>query len=239
MFRKLETEIYNPKILVYGKSGTGKTTSIETIPNEFFPVLIINIENKIGVINSGGRDFIVTPHIKTIDDFERVLSYAEKAKDKFKTVVIDSFTFLQNLYIKSVSHLDTEKDKRMFYSKIFSYTDGVIDRICKIFSDKVVIITALEDIEGLTNVYNGNPMLVGKSKITIISRFDIVLYSFTSKGEYKWLTHDTDTKIAKSIRGLDGIIAQDYSILLSKWFDKSYKPSKSLNNNNGGSNESK
>ena len=82
-------------VMAYGRSGTGKTTFASTFPK---PLLLLDVREKgtDSVANVDGIDVV------TVDDwgqFEEVYWYLSEGKHKYKTVVIDQLTQLQDLAI--------------------------------------------------------------------------------------------------------------------------------------------
>lgn len=89
-----------PKVLamlVYGRSGTGKTTFGGTWPK---PALLIDIREKgtDSVSNIEGLDVV---QVDTWDEFEEVYWYIKQEK-KYKTVIIDQVSQLQDVCMESV-----------------------------------------------------------------------------------------------------------------------------------------
>lgn len=83
------------KLNVYGRSGTGKTTFACTFPK---PLLLIGAEDGTkSVANVKGVDFV---RLENSDDLEVLTKHA--AKGHYKTVVLDSATFLQNIILKEL-----------------------------------------------------------------------------------------------------------------------------------------
>lgn len=96
---KQVSEINNPRSsVIYGRSGTGKTTLAATWPK---PILFLDI-------NDQGTDSISdikkcdVLEIETWEDFEEIYWWLSKNPEEYKTVVIDTVTGLQDLAIKRV-----------------------------------------------------------------------------------------------------------------------------------------
>lgn len=89
-----------PKVmamLVYGRSGTGKTTFAATFPK---PALLIDVREKgtDSVSNVEGLDVI---QVDTWEEFEEVYWYVKQEK-KYKSVIIDQVSQLQDVCMESV-----------------------------------------------------------------------------------------------------------------------------------------
>lgn len=85
---------FNPYVvLIAGKSGTGKSSSLEGL-KDHSKVLYLNCENGRALpFKSGFKEI-------TITNPEQVITYINKSKesDKFDTIVIDSLTYLMEMY---------------------------------------------------------------------------------------------------------------------------------------------
>lgn len=214
--KKFARESITPSILVYGRSGTGKTYSLATIPDRYLPAYIINVENKLASLYPKDENhFYVSEPIVNMDSFKAALRELEANRDNVKTIIVDSLTYLQSMYALSISSLkDNDRTKFKYFDMVGDFVNKVLDKIFS-FTDKVKIFTCLEDVEGLTNKYSGMIMLQGKSKITVISRFDSVLYSFVDNGRYLWRTKPYEDIVCKThLVNIDEIIPQDYSLVL-------------------------
>lgn len=88
------------KILVYGRSGTGKTTFIGTAPK---PLLVLDVREE-GTTSIRSRKDTFVLKIETWEDLEEAYWYlAGPGADKFKSVAIDTVTPLQDLALKKVT----------------------------------------------------------------------------------------------------------------------------------------
>lgn len=87
------------KILVYGRSGTGKTTFIGSCPK---PLLVLDIrEQGTTSIRQSSESFVVS--IESWEDFEDAYWFLDSEEGKkYKTVAIDTVTPLQELALKKV-----------------------------------------------------------------------------------------------------------------------------------------
>lgn len=88
------------KVLVYGRSGSGKTTFIGTCPK---PLLVLDVREQ-GTTSIRSREDTFVLKIEDWDELEEVYWYlAGPGKDRFKTVAIDTVTPLQDLALKKVT----------------------------------------------------------------------------------------------------------------------------------------
>ncbi len=218
MIRSIESEKMPIKILVYGKSGTGKTYSLSTLPPSYRPAIVFNIENKLAPI--AGQPGIYTTDLITDASslkaaVQELRDYEEQNKVHFPTVVIDSFTLLQLRLAEAYESLRSNERNRMaYYEKVLQVTMRCVDYLLLEFRDRLVIFTALEDVEGLSGEYSGQISLLGKARALVASRFDTVIYSFIEKGGYYWRLR-SDTQPLKTHSPIEEeVIPQDYALLL-------------------------
>lgn len=79
--------------LFYGKAGTGKTTLAASFPG---PVLHLDIREK-GTDSIADVKGVDTIQVKTWDDFEKLYWYLKTGKHKYKSVIVDALSQLQDL----------------------------------------------------------------------------------------------------------------------------------------------
>lgn len=85
-------------MILYGRSGTGKTTIASTFPK---PILILDIkEEGTDSIADYSDDEIKVLPVESWDDIEQMYWYLESGKHPFKSVVIDTVTQMQELCLK-------------------------------------------------------------------------------------------------------------------------------------------
>lgn len=107
---------FNPYVvLIAGKSGTGKSSSLEAL-RDHDKVLYLNCENGRALpFKSGFKEI-------TITNPEQVITYINKSKesDKFDTIVVDSLTYLMDMYESKVVLQATNTQKAWGdYSQFF------------------------------------------------------------------------------------------------------------------------
>jgi Cdc6-like AAA superfamily ATPase len=213
-----EVERLSLKICVYGKSGTGKTYSCSTIP-EKYSVVFVNVDNKLASLPEEFRkrsNVFMTEPITTPNEYSAAIR--EIANHKFDVVVIDSFTFVQQRIAEALSSAYEDPQKRLqYYDKLMRQTINALDFTINKLKDKTVIFTLLEDVDGLTGKYNGEIMLTGKAKTLLPSRFDVIMYSFVEKRNYKWRIRSEENlcKIVPHMWHLDDEIPQDYGLIIN------------------------
>lgn len=85
-------------MIIYGRSGTGKTTVASTFPK---PILILDIkEEGTDSIADYSDDEIKVLPVESWDDVEQIYWYLESGKHPFKSVVIDTVTQMQEICLK-------------------------------------------------------------------------------------------------------------------------------------------
>jgi len=89
----------------YGRAGTGKTTLAGSFPG---PILLLDVNDQ-GTDSVSDVDHIDVLETHAWDDFEVAYWWLKKNPDKYKTVVIDTVTQLQQLAIEKIL-IDQEKD---------------------------------------------------------------------------------------------------------------------------------
>lgn len=96
---KSVSDVNNPRSTVlYGRSGTGKTTLASTWPK---PILFLDINDQ-GTDSISDVEDCDVLEVETWDDLEEYYWWLSKNSDRYKTVVIDTVTGLQDLAIKRV-----------------------------------------------------------------------------------------------------------------------------------------
>lgn len=86
------------KVLLYGRSGTGKTTFIGTAPK---PILVLDVREK-GTVSLRKTPEVFMSAITTWAELEEAYWFLASGDHKFKTVAIDTITQLQDLALTEV-----------------------------------------------------------------------------------------------------------------------------------------
>lgn len=115
-------------ITLYGRPGTGKTTISCTLPK---PLLLIDVKDK--GTDSGKREDlepgdITVFELESFDEIYDIYDYLEENPDKFKSVVIDHMTALQDFCYEKV--MDEEGKSKMsqgMYGTAGGYLKEVIN----------------------------------------------------------------------------------------------------------------
>lgn len=92
--------------LFYGRVGTGKTTIASTFPK---PLLLLDIREK-GTDSVSDVEDLDTIQINSWDDFEQVYWYLCRPENRYKTVVVDALTQLQDFAVEKAMADDGKED---------------------------------------------------------------------------------------------------------------------------------
>jgi len=98
-FKELKDIKHNVSMVVYGRSGSGKTTFAATMPK---PLLYIDVKDK-GTDSIADVKGIKVMQIESFSDFEDTYWYLKNNPKAFKSVVIDTATQLQTMVVREVS----------------------------------------------------------------------------------------------------------------------------------------
>lgn len=128
-------------ILVYGRSGTGKTAFASTFPK---PLLLLDVNEK-GTDTIAKVPGIDVIQIEAWSEIEEVYWYLKSGKSKYSTVVIDQITQMQDLAMSQVK-ADSSKEETDLLSRrewgqisglmkqwLFSYRDLIDSELYVVF----------------------------------------------------------------------------------------------------------
>lgn len=176
-------------ILIYGETGVGKTVFASTAPR---PILWLEAEG--GTASIGDKAGIDIARVSGLDSYREALIVLQENPDKWKTVVIDSFTETQAAILKDIMRKVVDADEsRDEFSPLFSEwgrLTGIMREIARAFRDLPmhVVITALqrEDKDEYTGRTKVRPRLSPTLAEEVPAFMDAVLYLYsatTKKGE--------------------------------------------------------
>lgn len=115
-------------ITLYGRPGTGKTSIACTLPK---PQLLVDVKDK--GTDSGKRDGlergdITVFELEEFDDIYEIYDYLEENPERFKSVVIDHMTALQDFCYKKVKDEEGKEDmSQRLYGIAADYMKEVIN----------------------------------------------------------------------------------------------------------------
>lgn len=213
-----------PPIAVVGDSGSGKSSSIRTLP----PTLtrILNIEQKILPFREANK-FTKSVLIENSNKFDNEFDAALK-NDKDEIIVHESFTRYSDKLLELSKSINKGYDIYNFYAdKMTAYLNKIIRA-----ENKLNIVLCIPELVELMhpNGVKTNSRRIGingqKLENKIESYFTIVLFTEvkinpqTKQASYHFVTNSDGTNSAKSPAGmLDQLIPNDLEFVRRKVFD--------------------
>lgn len=181
-----ETEMKSIPILLYGRSGTGKTASLRNYKNE--DIAYINILDKPLPFKSDIK-------MNSFDNYETIIAAINKTKKKF--IYIDDAGFLMtNELFEKVNQTGYKK-----FTEIAEKFNKLINEIKKVDGGKIVVITMHEDKDDEVIKIKTAGKMVESSGI-IEGNFTIALRSVCNNGVYQFATKNSGNDITKTPMGM-------------------------------------
>lgn len=225
-------------ILVYGESGTGKTSLIGSAEPRF-KTLILDAESGLlslrkraaEITKQTGKKFEFDSYpIRSVDDLARARDFLYNGKHDYKLVALDSGTELQRQLSEAIR---TKRKKEKDGTEVVTVNDTMETRDWGIILNKMVsVIRSFRDLPNVSflmtaltqeekNESTGEskimPMLDGKIRQQIGGYFDHVLYSFSKERqledggkrvEYRLLTQNNGRIMGKSRGGFLPLVCE-------------------------------
>lgn len=184
-----------PNILICGRSGSGKSTSLRNLDPK--KTIILNIERK-QLPFKNAKEFEMNVPVATLDKYHELFDQAIQS-DKADTIVIESFTGLTEVIYREARNRYKGYDLWDFYNR-------EIDRALHKSkdADKNVIFTAIDDIlEGESGISERCVKVDGKVwRKKVEKEFLIVLYTEIERTDdglqYVFVTNTDGYNSAKS-----------------------------------------
>jgi len=179
-------------VLIIGKSGTGKTTSLRNCMEGFNLIKVLDKPLPFkGEIPSG-----------VSDNYFVIAKWLAGAKEK--SIVIDDAGYLiTNHFMRSHSSAGKGNGVFALYNEIGDRFWNLIKFITdQLPADKIVYLMMHEDINEFGDI---KPKTVGKlldDKVCLEGMFTIVLRSIRSDSKYKFVTQSADGAVSKTPIGL-------------------------------------
>ena len=195
---------------VFGRSGSGKTTIVQTLPCDPEHVLIIDIEHGLEVLRKSDYKAISYHKLEgsPIDRMKEIIGYLKTPEglNGFKWVVLDSFTcfaeYLKTDMEKSPKNygLITQKgafDGLKMYGELKKFMSRIMDAFLKLEGcSKLVIFGGEEKEDGPDSIFK--VMLPGSYSESVMFSFD-EFYALRMKDDKRELVTNSDGYyIAKS-----------------------------------------
>lgn len=216
-------------ILVYGDSGTGKTTlagSADEVPS-MRPVLFVDIEGGTESLRHSYPD-VHTVRVTTWKEMQEVYDVLYSGEHDYSTVVLDSLTEIQKFNMYTIMDTLTQKrpdlDPDVPGMREWGKNLEQMRKFVRGFRDLEMhtIFTALNttDKDQKTGLTTMKPQLSGKLANEVAAFLDIVMYYYVKQigagedAEFKrlLLTQKTDSQVAKDRSGRLPMVIEDPSM---------------------------
>lgn len=213
-------------ILIYGDSGTGKTTlagSADEVPN-MRPVLFVDIEGGTESLRHSYPS-VETVRVTSWKEMQQVYDVLHSGDHEYKTVVLDSLSEIQKFNMYTIMNDLTQKrpdlDPDVPGMREWGKNLEQMRKFVRAFRDLEMhtIFTALNmtDKDQKTGLTTMKPMLSGKLANEVAAFLDIVAYYYVKQigsgedAEFRrlLLTQKTDAQVAKDRSGLLPMIVED------------------------------
>ena len=205
-------------ILVIGESGSGKSTSIRTLNPE--ETLIINVldkplpfkgyKNKYKKLTEEGAK----GNYYATDNFSKLMSCIKIANGRkgIKNIIIDDYQYmLCNEFMRRAMEKGFDK-----FSEIAQHAWAIINALTQCREDLFCFVLSHSDADSSGKM---KCKTIGKmldDKVTLEGMFTVVLHTQIIDGQYKFLTQNNGTHIAKSPMGMFDSQYIDNDLLLVK-----------------------
>ena len=180
-------------VLIIGKSGSGKSTSLRNCTN--------NPDwNMVNVLNKPLPFKGKIPQVVT-DDYQQVMKAL--AGSKAKSIVVDDAGYLiTNYFMKNHSSKGAGNAIFSMYNTLADNFWNLIEFIKKLPADKIVYIIMHEDVNDFGDI---KPKTIGKmldEKICLEGMFTIVLRCVQENGKHLFITQADGGAVSKSPMGM-------------------------------------
>jgi len=223
------------RAMIYGETGSGKTFSLRTLPEDFFPVLMLDFDRNSEALNGAfppGAFFI-----EPIEDFKLLGSKRKptgykQAKDVITAVVNESLDFaprtiiidsVTRLYESIMDHgLDSSSRGEDAPPQLQDY--GTAARLMVLFL-RVCIQTGCNLIflahekayaNEVTGIEKGVPALTGQLGDIVPRYFQEILHAKATgsgdKRKWMWDTAPMGKFVARTTRGLPAQVEPDFKV---------------------------
>lgn len=174
-------------VMIYGQSGTGKSTSLRNFKNE-----------EVAVINVSGKPLPFRGELKSYntDNYGKIVNAI--ANTDRKSIVIDDATYLMvNEFMRTAKQTGYQK-----YTDMACNFNGLIEACAGLPDDKIVYFLGHSDQadDGREHFKTIGKML--DNYVTVEGRFTIVLKTVVQDGKYMFSTQNNGQDTVKSPMGM-------------------------------------
>lgn len=197
-------------VMIYGQSGTGKSTSLRNFTND-----------EVAVINVSGKPLPFRSKLTTYDTDNYAKISSALGKIERKSIVIDDATYLMvNEFMRTAKVTGYQK-----YTDMAFNFNSLVAQASQLASDKIVYFLGHSDLkdDGTEHFKTVGKML--DNYVTVEGKFTIVLKTVVQDGKYYFATHNSGQDTVKSplgmfesnyvdndLKAVDAIIREYYGI---------------------------
>ena len=173
--------------MIYGQSGTGKSTSMRNFTND-----------EVAVINVSGKPLPFRSKLTTYDTDSYTKISSALNKIERKSIVIDDATYLMvNEFMRTAKVAGYQK-----YTDMAVNFNSLVAQASQLASDKIVYFLGHSDLkdDGTEHFKTIGKML--DNYVTVEGKFTIVLKTVVQDGKYYFSTHNSGQDTVKSPLGM-------------------------------------
>lgn len=197
-------------VMIYGQSGTGKSTSLRNFTDD-----------EVAVINVSGKPLPFRSKLTTYDTDSYTKISSALGKIERKSIVIDDATYLMvNEFMRTAKVAGYQK-----YTDMAVNFNSLVAQASQLANDKIVYFLGHSDLkdDGTEHFKTIGKML--DNYVTVEGKFTIVLKTVVQDGKYYFSTHNSGQDTVKSplgmfesnyvdndLKAVDAIIREYYGI---------------------------
>lgn len=173
--------------MIYGQSGTGKSTSLRNFTND-----------EVAVINVSRKPLPFKSKLTTYDTDSYAKISSALGKIERKSIVIDDATYLMvNEFMRTAKLTGYQK-----YTDMAFNFNSLVAQASQLANDKIVYFLGHSDLkdDGTEHFKTVGKML--DNYVTIEGKFTIVLKTVVQDGKYYFSTHNSGQDTVKSPLGM-------------------------------------
>ena len=174
-------------VMIYGQSGTGKSTSLRNFTND-----------EVAVINVSGKPLPFRSKLTTYDTDNYAKISSALGKIERKSIVIDDATYLMvNEFMRTAKVTGYQK-----YTDMAVNFNSLVAQASQLANDKIVYFLGHSDLkeDGTEHFKTIGKML--DNYVTVEGKFTIVLKTVVQDGKYYFSTHNSGQDTVKSPLGM-------------------------------------